>query len=105
MAAKINPTTLKWRHDGKYADGTPIAPEDFGRWEIELNGEHVFSIPVGWDQDGDYETPIADMDLKEGEYTLRMRLVTARGVESPWSSATHFVIGRVPAAPFDLAVE
>lgn len=105
MAGKINPTTLRWRHDGKNTDESAFDPQKFGRWEVELNGSVVKPLAIAWEADGEYEAPIASLQLAEGAYIARMRLVRADGTPSEWSESVEFEIRKVPRAPFDVVVE
>lgn len=105
MAGKINPTTLRWRHDGKNTDESAFDPQTFGRWEVELNGATLKPLPVSWETDGQYEAPIAALELAEGQYVARVRLVRSDDTSSDWSEPVEFEIRKVPRAPFDVRVE
>jgi len=102
-----NPKHLRWAHDGKNTDGSAFGSAEFGGWEIEVNGEPNFSVPAGWETDGQYEVELASIDAFQasGTYTVRMRVVGKNGIASVWSNPTTFVIDvREPTAPFGLAV-
>lgn len=104
MAGVRNPSVLKWRHDGKNIDGSDFDAAKFGGWQLDLNGEGAVSVPLAWETDGQYEAPIEALELPEGDYTARLRLVTRDGVQSDWSNTVQFEIRAVPTAPLELSV-
>lgn len=105
MSGPINPGKLFWTHGGKNTDGSDFDPERFHGWELELNGEAALSIPVGWNQGGEYEAPVASLELAEGDYSARLRLVTVTPeIASDWSGAVSFRIRKTPEAPRNFSV-
>lgn len=102
-----NPTRLRWAHDHRNTDGTPFTAEQFAGFELEINGAGAVSVPAGYDADGAYEMPLADLAAVQetGSYTLRMRVVNRAGSASAFSAPASFVMDfRVPTAPTGLSV-
>lgn len=102
-----NPTRLTWRHDGRNDDNSAFTADQFGGWELEINGQPVVSVPLGLEQDGVYEMPLADLAAvqRTGSYNLRMRVRSANGNASDWSNTATFAMDfRQPTAPSGLSV-
>ena len=104
MAGPRNPSTLSWRHDGKNTDGSAFDATRFGGWELDVNGTGMLSVPLGWETDGEYQAPIAELNLPEGDYSLRLRLVTNEDIPSAYSAPVAFEIRKVPNGPLDFSV-
>jgi hypothetical protein len=97
-----------WRQEKKFVDGSDFTAEHFGGFTFEIDGKPAVSVPVGWDEDGLYELPIADIVTPlYGEHTARMNVVTKAGVPSDWTPLLTFMVvdDRKPSAPFSLAVQ
>lgn len=73
MAGKRNPETISWTHGGKNTDGSDFNPSKFGGWQLDLNGQPAMSVPLGWESDGSYQFPIADLELPEGDYRASLQ--------------------------------
>lgn len=101
---KVNPKELVWTHAGKWQDDAPFLATDFAGWQLYSNGVALVSVPRGWETDGEYTYPIADLKLAPGMYTFTMTLKSKNGLESPQSPAAVFQIARIPAAPLALSV-
>lgn len=102
-----NPENLRWQHPKTNTDGSAFDASQFGGWEVEVNGEPNFSVPAGWEDDGEYSVELASLDVfaPSGTYVVRMRVVNKAGLASDWSNPLTFVIDRrVPSSPFGLAV-
>lgn len=102
-----NPTRVFWRAPTHNTDGSVFDQTQFKAWEVEINGDLIASIPAGWDADGEYEFPLADVaGINEtGDYTMRLRVVNTNDRASDWSNAASFHMDfRVPAAPTGLSV-
>lgn len=102
-----NRTTLSWSHDGRNTDESAFDAAQFAGWELEVNGAPNFSVPAGWETDGAYSVPLAEIDVftKTGNYAVRMRVVNKEGRASAWSNAVSFSLDfRVPTAPSGLSV-
>lgn len=107
-----NPTVLRWTHDHRNTDGTPFTAEQFAGFELGIAKDGspvagVVSIPAGYDADGGYEMPLADLAAvqENGNYTLQMRVVNRAGNPSAFSAPASFTMDfRVPTAPTGLSV-
>lgn len=101
-----NPRLLKWKAPDRYTDGQPFGQADHGGYEVEVNGQSQFAIPLAWDADGFYEWPIVDLPgLAQGANKVRMRTVAASGTVSEWTQPVSFTYLSVPLPPTNLAVE
>lgn len=104
--ARAKSKTIRWQHDGRDTDGHALVAEDFVGWSLEVNGEEVMSVPRGWETDGQYEVPTADVGAFEeaGDYSIRLRLIF-EGASSDFSAPMAFILeASKPTAPFGLSV-
>jgi hypothetical protein len=98
--------TIRWSHDGRNEDGSAVVPTDFRSWSLEVNGVAALSVPLGWDEDGEYAISTAEMPVfaETGNYAIRLSLVVD-GAASEYSAPANFVLeARKPTAPFGLSV-
>lgn len=100
-----NPVALSWTAPTQYTDGKPFGQADHGGYEVEVNGQPQFAIPLGWDADGLYEFPVVDLPgLAQGANKVRMRTVAANGEVSDWTGYVSFTYLSRPLPPTSLAV-
>lgn len=102
-----NPTRLRWNHDHLNTDGSAFTAAQFAGYEVEINGEGAVSVPAGYDADGQYELPLANLAAVQetGTYSMRLRVVNNAGNPSGWSNPVSFAMDfRVPTAPTGLSV-
>lgn len=100
-----NPKNLSWTAPTQYTDGKPFGQADHGGYEVEVNGQSQFAIPLAWDVDGAYSWPVVDLPgLAQGANSVRMRTVAANGQVSDWTPAVTFEYLSVPFPPTGLAV-
>lgn len=99
--------TLSWSHNGLNTDGTPIAPENFRGWTLEVNGEEAVSVPRPFvEGEAEYSISTGDMPAFEepGNYIIRMRMAATHG-DSAWTEPVSFrLLAAPPSTPFGLAV-
>lgn len=102
-----NPTKLSWRQDKLNTDGSVFDAAQFAGFELEINAAPAVSVPIAWDDDTNYEMPLADLTAVQatGDYTLRIRTVNKAGSASAYSAPATFAMDfRVPTAPTALSV-
>lgn len=100
-----NPQNLLWLGTTEYVDGTPFGQQDLAGYEVEVNGEAAFAIPVAWSVDNTYSFPVIDLpNRRQGSNVVRMRTAATNGQVSDWTDPVTFQYASTPKAPTDVRV-
>ena len=110
---KLNPEKLIWTKPTKTVAGDAI-PEDrvleyeVGTVDAGEDPQALMVVPGQLRSGEEYEAPIGDLGLEDGEHTLVLRSFYKEDPElkSQWSEAVTFrVDGSVPKPPLDVFVD
>lgn len=101
-----NPQNLLWTGTTQYEDGSPYTEANHGGYEVEVNGQAAFSVPIGWHVDNLYSFPIRDIPGKrQGTNIIRMQTVSSNGTPSGWTAPVSFEYELSPQMPTNIGVE
>ena len=103
-----NFTKLVWTAPTTFEDGSPI--EESIEYEVgqKVNEEFVpiYTLVGDLQPDGQYEAPLAELELGKGEQEIALRsFVKSRpDSKSVWSDSVTFTMTGIPMPPVDLQV-
>ena len=110
----LNPSKIVWQEPQQTAAGDPIPGDRSLEYEVgiaqdpEGEPEPLMVVAAQLREGTEYEAPIADLALGDGEHSIALRSFykTEPALKSEWSDTVTFEInGSVPAAPLGLSVE
>lgn len=99
-----NPKELLWTGPSKNIDGSAFTSDQYGGFEIEVDGKPAVAVSNAWATDYQYRMDLALLELGYGDHSVRMRTVAKGGLVSDWTPALTFRIAPAPLAPTNLRV-
>lgn len=104
---KLNHEAIEWTGPTQNEDGSPFTEDQYGGFEIEIDGAPAVAVPNAWAEDRKYSIPMIDVIPELGVHTIRMRTVAKGGEVSEWTPELKFELKEVrpkPLPPANLAV-
>ena len=109
---KLNPEKLVWQEPQKTVSGETIPPDKELEYEVGYKQDGGFEplmvVPAQLREGTEYEAPIKELQLSDGEHEISLRSFYKDSPElkSSWSNSVTFEInGSVPESPLGLSVK
>lgn len=96
-------TKFVWAQPKQNTDGSAFDAAQFAGYELEVDGAAAVSVPVAWNDSGNYELPFAGLSFADGSHVARIRVKHVNGAVSDFSDSAAFTVARQPVAPFGFA--
>lgn len=103
--ASVNPKHVNWVNPTTYTDGSAYDQSDNAGYTLQLDGVGAVSIPLAWGTSFDLTSLGQYKDLKRGDHTVAVAVVSKAGVQSDFSVPATFSIEVPPMAPTSVVVD